>query len=309
MTELGQKLKEAREAKGLSIDQLHEITKIQKRHLVAIEEGNYDVLPGAFYARAFIKQYADAVGLNGEELLVEHQSTIPQSERREVPQVSTGQKTQETMQKSSSWPVADHMPKILVALLVIAVGVVIWFVFQALTGKDDEKVPSAQSEKIEVQKAKDSPLDTKKAEEPKKEEPKKEELKKEEPKKEEPKKEEQPAPPTGQQEVKVVGTTGKVSTLEIHNNKTLELEISAKGASYVDVKDDAGNEILNTTVQSGQTEKRDVSTLKEVRLNIGSAPNVEIKLNGQVLAFPLDPQKEYHQRLVIKNQGIEQPAQ
>ena len=43
------------------------------------------------------------------------------------------------MQKSSSWPVADHMPKILVALLVIAVGVVIWFVFQALTGKDDEK--------------------------------------------------------------------------------------------------------------------------------------------------------------------------
>ncbi|MFB5091280.1 helix-turn-helix domain-containing protein [Bacillus cereus] len=303
MTELGQKLKEAREAKGLTIDQLHEITKIQKRHLVAIEEGNYYVLPGAFYARAFIKQYADAVGLNGEELLVEHQSTIPQSEKREVPQVSTGQKTQETMQKSSSWPIADHMPKILVALLVIAVGVVIWFVFQALTGKDDEKVPSAQSEKIEVQKAKDSPLDTKK------DEVKAEEPKKEEPKKEEPKKEEQPAQPTGQQEVKVVGTTGKVSTLEIHNNKTLELEISAKGTSYVDVKDDAGNEILNTTVQSGQTEKRDVSTLKEVRLNIGSAPNVEIKLNGQVLAFPLDPQKEYHQRLVIKNQGIEQPAQ
>ena len=75
VTELGQKLTEAREAKGLSIDQLHEITKIQKRHLVAIEEGNYDVLPGAFYARAFIKQYADAVGLNGEELLVEYQST------------------------------------------------------------------------------------------------------------------------------------------------------------------------------------------------------------------------------------------
>ncbi|MDA1759390.1 helix-turn-helix domain-containing protein [Bacillus cereus] len=303
MTELGQKLKEAREAKGLTIDQLHEITKIQKRHLVAIEEGNYDVLPGAFYARAFIKQYADAVGLNGEELLVEHQSTIPQSEKREVPQVSTGQKTQETMQKSSSWPIADHMPKILVALLVIAVGVVIWFVFQALTGKGDEKVPSAQSEKIEVQKAKDSPLDTKK------DEAKAEEPKKEEPKKEEPKKEEQPAQPTGQQEVKVVGTTGKVSTLEIHNNKTLELELSGKGASYVDVKDDAGNVILNATVQEGQIEKRDVSTLKEVRLNIGNATNVEVKLNGQVVAYPLDPEKELHQRLVIKNQGIEQPAQ
>ncbi|WP_131100617.1 helix-turn-helix domain-containing protein [Bacillus sp. SYJ] len=303
MTELGQKLKEARGTKGLSIDQLHEITKIQKRHLVAIEEGNYDVLPGAFYARAFIKQYADAVGLNGEELLVEYQSTIPQSEKRDVPQVSTGQKTQETMQKSSSWPIADHMPKILVALLVIAVGVVIWFVFQALTGKSDEKVPNAQSEKIEVKKAENSPLDTKK------DEVKAEEPKKKEPKKEEPKKEEQPAQPTGQQEVKVVGTTGKVSTLEIHNNKTLELEISGKGASYVDVKDDAGNEILNTTVQDGQTEKRDLSTAKEVRLNIGNATNVEVKLNGQVVAYPLDPEKELHQRLVIKNQGVEQPAQ
>lgn len=303
MTELGQKLKEARGTKGLSMDQLHEITKIQKRHLVAIEEGNYDVLPGAFYARAFIKQYADAVGLNGEELLVEYQSTIPQSEKRDVPQVSTGQKTQETMQKSSSWPIADHMPKFLVALLVIAFGVVIWFVFQALTGKDDEKVPNAQSEKIEVKKAENSPLDTKK------DEVKAEEPKKEEPKKEEPKKEEQPAQPTGQEEVKVVGTTGIVSTLEIHNNKTLELEISSKGASYVDVKDDAGNEILNTTVQEGQVEKHDVSTVKEVRLNIGNATNVEVKLNGQVVAYPLDTEKELHQRLVIKNQGIEQPAQ
>ncbi|MGD6888770.1 helix-turn-helix domain-containing protein [Bacillus mobilis] len=303
MTELGQKLKEARGTKGLSIDQLHEITKIQKRHLVAIEEGNYDVLPGAFYARAFIKQYADAVGLNGEELLVEYQSTIPQSEKRDVPQVSTGQKTQETMQKSSSWPIADHMPKFLVVLLVIAFGVVIWFVFQALTGKDDEKVPNAQSEKIEVKKAENSPLDTKK------DEVKAEEPKKEEPKKEEPKKEEQPAQPTGQQEVKVVGTTGIVSTLEIHNNKTLELEISSKGASYVDVRDDAGNVILNTTVQEGQVEKRDVSTVKEMRLNIGNATNVEVKLNGQVVAYPLDTAKELHQRLVIKNQGIEQPAQ
>ncbi|MGH1295320.1 helix-turn-helix domain-containing protein [Bacillus pretiosus] len=303
MTELGQKLKEARGTKGLSMDQLHEITKIQKRHLIAIEEGNYDVLPGAFYARAFIKQYADAVGLNGEELLVEYQSTIPQSEKRDVPQVSTGQKTQETMQKSSSWPIADHMPKVLVALLVIAFGVVIWFVFQALTGKGDEKVPNAQSEKIEVKKAENSPLDTKK------DEVKAEEPKKEEPKKEEPKKEEQPAQPTGQEEVKVVGTTGKVSTLEIHNNKTLELEISGKGASYVDVKDDAGNVILNTTVQQGQVEKHNVSTLKEVRLNIGNATNIEVKLNGQVVAYPLDPAKELHQRLVIKNQGIEQPAQ
>ncbi|PEA26272.1 helix-turn-helix domain-containing protein [Bacillus nitratireducens] len=313
MTELGQKLTEAREAKGLSIDQLHEITKIQKRHLVAIEEGNYNVLPGTFYARAFIKQYADAVGLNGEELLVEYQSTIPQSEKHDVPQVSTGQKTQETMQKSSSWPIADHMPKILIALLVIAFGVVVWFVIQALTGKDDRQVPNAQSEKIEVQKAKNSPLDTKKdeekAEEPKKEEPKKEEPKKEEPKKEEPKKEEQKGQPAGENEIKLVGTDKITSTLEIHNNKALELEITTKDASYIGIKNEAGNDIFSGTLQAGQTQKYDLSTAKEVNLNIGSAPNVEFKLNGQVVTFPLNPEENYHQKFLIKNQGIGQPAQ
>ena len=72
------------------------------------------------YARAFIKQYADAVGLNGEELLVEYQSTIPQSEKRDVPQVSTGQKHKKQC-RNLHHANCDHMPKILVALLVIAV--------------------------------------------------------------------------------------------------------------------------------------------------------------------------------------------
>lgn len=67
MTELGNRLKEAREEKGMSLDDLQAATKIQKRYLTALEEGNYDVIPGKFYVRAFIKQYAEAVGLNSEQ--------------------------------------------------------------------------------------------------------------------------------------------------------------------------------------------------------------------------------------------------
>ena len=63
MTELGARLKEARLAKGYSLEDLQEITKIQKRYLIGIEEGNYSIMPGSFYVRAFIKQYAEAVGL------------------------------------------------------------------------------------------------------------------------------------------------------------------------------------------------------------------------------------------------------
>ncbi|ABS22670.1 helix-turn-helix domain-containing protein [Bacillus cytotoxicus] len=308
MTELGQKLKEAREAKGLSIDQLHEITKIQKRYLVTIEEGDYSILPGTFYVRAFIKQYADAVGLNGEELLVEYQSTIPQSESHDVPQVSTGQKTQETIQKATSLPIADHMPKILIALLVIALGVVIWFVFQWVTAKDDGAVAQNKSEQIEVQKAKDSPLDEKKDE--KGEELKQEKANQDETKKEEQKKAEQQAqqPSTGQDEIKLVGTKEKVSTYEI-NNKELQLEISAKGTTYVDIKDENGNEIYKGTLEAGQTVPQNLTEKKEVRLNIGNALNTEVKVNGKVVNYGLNAEEALHQRMVIKNLGGEQPAQ
>ena len=85
------------------------------------------------------------------------------------------------MQKSSSWPIADHMPKILVALLVIAVGVVIWFIFQALTEKVMRRFRMLKVRKLKL-KAENSPLDTKKdevkAEEPKKRNQKEESKKK-----------------------------------------------------------------------------------------------------------------------------------
>ena len=43
MTELGTRLKEARLQKGYSLEDLQEITKIQKRYLVGIEEGNWGI--------------------------------------------------------------------------------------------------------------------------------------------------------------------------------------------------------------------------------------------------------------------------
>ena len=79
MTELGARLKEARLQKGYSLDDLQEITKIQKRYLVGIEEGNYSSMPGTFYVRAFIKQYAEAVGLDADEILQQYQKEIPVS--------------------------------------------------------------------------------------------------------------------------------------------------------------------------------------------------------------------------------------
>lgn len=76
MSGIGEQLRKAREAKGLSISDIEKATKIQSRYLEAIENNDFDKLPGDFYVRAFIRQYAQIVGLDGRELLSQYQGEV-----------------------------------------------------------------------------------------------------------------------------------------------------------------------------------------------------------------------------------------
>ncbi|WMT39139.1 DUF4115 domain-containing protein [Paenibacillus sp. D2_2] len=104
MSDLGQQLKDARLSMGLSLDDVQEITKIRKRYLEAIEAGDYKVLPGSFYVRAFIKTYAEAVGINADELLAEHKQNVPEA----VPDttmepVLQKRRSRQTTERNSKW--------------------------------------------------------------------------------------------------------------------------------------------------------------------------------------------------------------
>jgi cytoskeleton protein RodZ len=69
---VGNKLQEARTRKKLSLQQVEEATKIRGRYLGAIENGEWDELPGDTYARAFIRTYGRYLGLDGDRLAEEH---------------------------------------------------------------------------------------------------------------------------------------------------------------------------------------------------------------------------------------------
>ncbi|MFC5648955.1 helix-turn-helix domain-containing protein [Paenibacillus solisilvae] len=84
MSDLGALLRKAREQRGYSLDDIQELTKIRKRYLEAIEEGNYKVLPGSFYVRAFVKNYSETVGLDAEEVLHLYQKEIPSAVPEQV---------------------------------------------------------------------------------------------------------------------------------------------------------------------------------------------------------------------------------
>lgn len=153
MTELGNRLKEARKEKGISLDDLQEMTKIQKRYLKNIEEGNYDSMPGKFYVRAFIKQYAEAVGLDPETLFEEYQSDIPRTEQEEFPEQLSRVQTSSKRAAPDTFKMMNVLPRILVVAAIIAILFLLWFVVYKFAGHNTkEKLNSGASGNVSVQK-------------------------------------------------------------------------------------------------------------------------------------------------------------
>jgi len=75
MPTVGERLRVAREEKGLSLEDIAAQTRIPQRHLESIETAEWDKLPAPTYTTGFAKSYASAVGLDrveiGEQLRAE----------------------------------------------------------------------------------------------------------------------------------------------------------------------------------------------------------------------------------------------
>jgi cytoskeletal protein RodZ len=69
MDSLGTFFREAREAKGLTLEQVGASTRIQESYLKAIEEEHFHVLPQKVFAKGFVRTYAQTLGLDEEEAM------------------------------------------------------------------------------------------------------------------------------------------------------------------------------------------------------------------------------------------------
>ncbi len=69
MKTVGSILKEARGAKNITLDQAEEATKIRLKFLRAIESDDYSSLPSLSYAKGFVKNYSEYLGLDSSRVL------------------------------------------------------------------------------------------------------------------------------------------------------------------------------------------------------------------------------------------------
>jgi cytoskeletal protein RodZ len=85
MPTLGQELKRLREDRGISLHQISDATHIGVRFLQAIEGDTYDILPGGIFNRAFVRKFADKVGMDAEQALSLYEKQIEEQGGEEGP--------------------------------------------------------------------------------------------------------------------------------------------------------------------------------------------------------------------------------
>jgi cytoskeleton protein RodZ len=87
MASFGESLRRERELRGVSLREIAEGTKISLRFLQALEEDRTEVLPGGLFPRAFVKQYAQFIGLDPERAAADYAATRKDAplERRIAP--------------------------------------------------------------------------------------------------------------------------------------------------------------------------------------------------------------------------------
>jgi len=74
MFEIGNSLREARLRQQLDFAELEQQTKIRSKYLQALEDEHFDVLPAPTYVKGFLRNYADALGLEGQLYVDEYNS-------------------------------------------------------------------------------------------------------------------------------------------------------------------------------------------------------------------------------------------
>lgn len=283
VTGLGERLKEARTAKGYTLDDLQAITKIQKRYLSSIENEDFGTMPGAFYVRAFIKQYAEAVGLDADEMLslYRHSSGVTEIEEEEekaLPATTLTRNRKRSPRTSNQ--LNDVLPKIIFALFIIVIIGVIYFLWvHGESKKQSIDVGTNDSITVQDQQSENEPIVTDEDEKDGTDD--------------EDKVKETEEPEKTAQTLSHVSDQGENSTYKLANAKEFKLEIRVAGESWIGVLDGSRTERLPAPrgaaiYNAGDTVELDVSDTDSVRIRVGRAASVEIYVNGELLEYASD---------------------
>lgn len=282
-SDIGQKLKEARIEKGYTLDDLQQITKIQKRYLIAIEDDDFAALPGDFYVRAFIRQYAETVDLNADDLLAglgdaagqtpasdNDDSSKPQATtRREILREQEGSSKPDGLEKFLS-----YLPTIIIVVVVVAILGSIYIVAwgnhkknanQQIEDKTTSVVSSSSHKKSKKSSSSKSAAKS-------------------------------------SQKIKYVTGTSYTYTLS-HAKKQNKIGFKVSGSSAWNAVTADGSQVWQGTLNNQSHEVTLPAGTKEVRINVGNSSATDLTINGKKFDYRKQGNSQQVRTITIQING------
>src|SRR5690242_20627120 len=124
-TAIGDTLREARMRQKIDITEIEAKTKIRAKYLRAMENEEFDLLPGSTFAKSFLRTYAEALGLDAHRLVEEYRAQYEPREEGDLPPLAgqAGRRASRDRRYQRTRPnrAAAVIGVVLVAVIVLAV--------------------------------------------------------------------------------------------------------------------------------------------------------------------------------------------
>lgn len=274
MNGIGQTLKEAREKKGLTLDDLQQTTKIQKRYLIAIEAENFDALPGDFYVRAFIQQYAKVVDLDGDELLAQlEEKTGIKTETPVAHETTTRTEAVRIEQAEKNdflGKLMNYLPTIIIVIVVVAILGTIYVVAWGNHSKNTESQSSSSqtvsvSSDVKKKKSSASTSSAKKTTSSKTPSAKKK------------------SAASTKQTIENVSLEGSKFVYDVKNAADKnKLELSVSGSAAWSAVSSNGSQVWQGTLNDGGSHTVELpESTTTITISLGNSNSTSLKLNGK----------------------------
>ena len=142
MTGFGEKMRREREMRGVSLEEISGSTKIGSRSLKALEEEDFEKLPGGIFNKGFVRAYARFLGLDEEQAVTDFEAAWRDYEADRRPVLDIQAESQEAEAEASSNRLLTIA--LIVLLVIVAAGAVKFFWWKRAESTSQASTPQSQ---------------------------------------------------------------------------------------------------------------------------------------------------------------------
>ena len=251
MQGIGEILKKTREEQGISLDEVAEATKIRSKYLRALEEEQFDALPGDVYAKGFATAYLKYLGIKDRpDVLEVMKPKVKEPEKPVQEEPETPHKLAVTPKRKQKAERFEETPLNKNAKLIIILSLAAVLLLFAVQGIYSKQMAALENPGEQIQQQV----------------------------------EEQQDEQNGEADVPPEPVTPPEPEVPVYDSLEMRLEIlnvnpNAKDQCWMQITVDG--KVNETTMSEGQIQ--DIKAAQSVQLNLGNAGVVKVTVNGQEL--------------------------